>query len=257
MNAAPRFHLGHVPVDRVTFDGALAAISAMVTSGSGGAVFTPNVDHVVLAEEDEDFRRAYADVDLAVADGMPIVWASHMLGVKVPGKISGADLVPRLLERAEAKGWRVYLLGGADGVAAKACERLSAKHPRLSVVGFASPQIDMSEPTSERRQIIEDVKAAAPDIVLVGLGAPKQELFIHEVVHALRPAVLLGIGASLDFLAGTVRRAPPWISAAGLEWAYRLASEPRRLWRRYLVRDPRFLRILVRDLFAERRGRTA
>ena len=258
MEAIPqRFFLGNVPVDRVTFDGALDSIAAMIRAGSGGAVFTPNVDHVVLADEDEAFRHAYEGADLALADGMPIVWASRLLGVPVPEKISGADLVPRLLDRAEAEGWRVFLLGGGEGVAAKAVERLRSTHPQLRVVGHAAPRVDMSEPAAARRKIIEEVAATAPDVVLVGFGAPKQELFIEESLDALRPAVLLGIGASLDFIAGTVQRAPRWISELGLEWAYRLACEPRRLWRRYLVRDPRFLRIFARDLFAERRGRLA
>lgn len=245
-----RLHLGHVPVDRVTFDGALDAIAAMVASSSGGAVFTPNVDHVVLAEEDDAFRHAYEAVDLSVADGMPIVWASRMLGEAVPEKISGSDLVPRLLDRAEASGWRVFLLGGGEGVAVEAAHRLRTTHPRLVIAGTSAPRIDMHEPEAVRERILEEVRAAKPDIVLVGFGAPKQELFIHEAARALKPAVLLGIGASLEFLAGTVQRAPRWISAAGLEWAYRLMREPRRLWRRYLVRDPRFLFVLLRDLFA-------
>ncbi len=171
---------------------------------------------------------------------MPIVWASRMLGAAVPEKISGSDLVPRLLDRAEANGWRVFLLGGGEGVAAKAAERLHASHPRLVIAGTSAPRIDMHEPEAARERVIAEVRAAKPDIVLVGFGAPKQELWIHEAVRALRPAVLLGVGASLDFLAGTASRAPRWISASGLEWAYRLLREPRRLWRRYLVRDPRF-----------------
>ena len=252
---AGRFLLGHVPVDRVTFGEALDAIEAMVAHGSGGAVFTPNVDHVVLAERDEALRRAYADADLSLADGMPIVWASHLLGVPVPEKISGSDFVPRLLERAEVSGWRVFLLGGRAGVAEKAAERLRSSRPGLAVVGTAAPLIDMTQPKAARERVIEEVRAAAPDVVLVAFGAPKQELWIHEAARALRPAVLLGVGASIDFLAGTERRAPRWISAVGLEWFYRLVREPRRLWRRYLVRDPRFLGILLGDLSARWRRR--
>lgn len=245
-----RLLIGSVPVDRVGFDGALDAIAAMIARGTGGAVFTPNVDHVVLAEDDAAFRRAYEACDLSLADGMPIVWASRLLGARVPEKVSGSDLVPRVLDRAEASGWRVYLLGGGEGVARRAVERLAATHPRLVIAGASSPRVDMGEPASARAALVEEVLAARPDVVLVGLGAPKQELFIHEVAPALRPAVLLGIGASLDFVAGTVKRAPRWISAIGLEWAYRLIREPRRLWRRYLVRDPRFVVVLLRELFA-------
>lgn len=153
---------------------------------------------------------------------------------------------------AEAKRFRVYLFGGANGVAARAAEKLRSDLPRLHIVGMSSPRINLAEPASSRQAILEEVRKTAPDIVLVALGAPKQELWINEVASSLRPAVLLGIGASLDFLAGTAHRAPAWMSAVGLEWAYRLAHEPRRLWRRYLVQDPKFLGILRDDLRKQR-----
>ncbi len=248
-----RWQLGALPVDRVTFDEALEAVRSLVRRGDGGAVYTPNVDHVVLASGSDPsaqaLRRAYAEVDLSLADGMPVVWASHLLGKPVPEKISGSDLTPRLLSLSEAEGWRVFLLGGASDDAA---ERLRETHPRLEIAGTASPRIDMSEPSSARAEVVAAVEAASPDLVLVGLGAPKQELFIHEVRRRLRPAVLFGIGASIDFLAGKVARAPRWVSSIGLEWAYRLLREPRRLWRRYLLRDPRFLAIVLRDLVRSR-----
>jgi N-acetylglucosaminyldiphosphoundecaprenol N-acetyl-beta-D-mannosaminyltransferase len=245
-----RFHLGFVPLDRVTFDEAVEAIRNLVVTDRGGAVFTPNVDHFVLANDDHAFRRAYADVELSVADGMPVVWASHLLGKAVPEKISGSDLVPRVLGLAEAEGFSVYLLGGGPGVAELAAKRLLASHPRLIIAGVAAPRVDMREPLAARESIHAAIRAAAPHIVLVCFGAPKQELFIHEARQVLGSAVLLGVGAAIDFIAGTVRRAPRWISAMGLEWAYRLACEPTRLWRRYLVRDPRFLGIVLGDLLA-------
>lgn len=243
----PRLIIGHVPIDRLTFAGALESVAALVEARRGGTVFTPNVDHIVMAEDDAVFREAYAQVDLSLADGMPVIWASHLLGSRLPAKISGSDLVPPLMRLADSQAWRVYLLGGGDGVARLAGQNLVAQHNRLRVVGAASPWIDLSAPRLERRHIVEDIRRTSPDLVLVGLGAPKQELWIHESVDALRPAVLLGVGASIDFLAGTARRAPRWVSASGLEWLYRLVREPRRLWRRYLVRDPRFIGIVLRE----------
>jgi len=145
-----------------------------------------------------------------------------------------------------------YLFGGGRGSARHAASRLRAAYPDLKIVGTASPRVDMSEPAAERRAVLDAISAVAPDLVLVGLGAPKQELWIHESAAALAPAVLLGVGASIDFLAGNARRAPGWMSAAGLEWLYRLAREPGRLWRRYLVRDPRFLGILLAQLVRAR-----
>jgi N-acetylglucosaminyldiphosphoundecaprenol N-acetyl-beta-D-mannosaminyltransferase len=237
----------------MTFAGALDAITTMIEERRGGMVFTPNVDHIVMANDDARFRRAYAAVDLSLADGMPVVWACRLLGRPVPAKVSGSDLVPSLMNVAEARGFRVYLLGGAGGVARRAARNLQRMHPRLAIVGAASPRIDLCEPRDCRQDIVDGIRKAAPDLVLVALGAPKQELWMHEALDVLRPAVLFGIGASIDFLAGTARRAPAWMSAAGLEWLYRLAREPRRLWRRYLVRDRRFLGILLRELLARRR----
>jgi N-acetylglucosaminyldiphosphoundecaprenol N-acetyl-beta-D-mannosaminyltransferase len=247
-----RAQVGSVAIDRLTFPEALDTIAGLVERRRGGTVFTPNVDHVVLAEESERFRSAYAAVDLALADGMPVVWASRMLGSPVPEKVSGSDLAPRLMELAEIKGWRVYLLGGANGVAARAARRLRRRYEGLSVVGTSSPRVDLREPPSRRRHILDDIRKVVPDLVLVGLGSPKQELWIHEAAGELRPAVLLGVGAAIDFLAGQLPRCPAWMSEAGLEWLHRLAREPRRLWRRYLLRDPKFLSILLHDLLARR-----
>jgi N-acetylglucosaminyldiphosphoundecaprenol N-acetyl-beta-D-mannosaminyltransferase len=247
-----RLQLGQLTVDRIDMNGALDAIASLVARQRGGTIFTPNVDHVVLASEDQEFRRAYAAADLSLADGMPVVWASHLLGAPVPEKISGSDLVEPLIELAAKKGWRVYLLGGGEGVAQGAASALQRRHAQLKIVGTGSPRIDLTEPVSRRTHVLDAIRSCAPDIVLVGFGAPKQELWMYESSAALRPAVLLGIGASLDFLAGTAKRAPKWMSRSGLEWLYRLAREPRRMWRRYLVRDPKFLAILARDLLKRR-----
>jgi N-acetylglucosaminyldiphosphoundecaprenol N-acetyl-beta-D-mannosaminyltransferase len=250
-----RVRLGRVPIDCVTFGEALEAIAEMIERRRGGTVFTPNVDHVVMAQRDDGFQHAYAAVDLSLADGMPVVWASRALGFPPLEKVSGSDLVPLLMGLSAARGWRVYLFGGACGVARRAASRLRAAHPDLVVVGAASPHVDIDEPAARRSVFVEAIRAARPDLVLVGLGAPKQELWIHDTAPALRPAVLLGVGASLDFIAGTARRAPRWMSAAGVEWAYRLAHEPRRLWRRYLVRDPEFVGIVLHQLMAHWAGR--
>jgi len=250
-----RIQLGKLQVDRLTFTQALDRIEAMVAARAGGVVFTPNVDHVVMAGHDARFREAYAKADLSLADGMPVVWASHLLGEPLPAKISGSDLVLPLMERANRGRWRVFLLGGGPGVADVAAANLTARFPDLVIAGTLSPRVDMSQPASSREGILESVRAARPDVVLVALGAPKQELWIAEAAAALRPAVLLGVGAAVDFVAGTVQRAPDWISAAGLEWLYRLAREPRRLWKRYLLRDPAFLLILLGDLRRARHRR--
>jgi N-acetylglucosaminyldiphosphoundecaprenol N-acetyl-beta-D-mannosaminyltransferase len=251
---AGRVTIGTLPVDPVTRLRALEIVEELVRGGRGGVVFTPNVDHVVIADKDARFRDAYSRVSLSLADGVPLLWAARLMGKPLPEKVSGSDFVPLLLERAADRGWRVYFLGGAPGVAALARDRLLEQMPRLKVVGVDAPHIDPGDPPELRASIVERIRAATPDIVLVALGAPKQEVWIDEVRDLLGPAVLLGVGASLDFVAGTVLRAPRWMSNAGLEWLFRVSREPRRLWRRYVVRDPKFLVILARAVGARTRG---
>jgi N-acetylglucosaminyldiphosphoundecaprenol N-acetyl-beta-D-mannosaminyltransferase len=251
-----RLRIGQLHVDRVTLAGALDAIDALIAGRRGGVVVTPNVDHVVIAERHARFREAYAAADLSLADGKPIVWASHLLGASLPEKVSGSDLVLPLLDLAASRRWRVYLLGGAPGVAEAAAERL-ARERGVAIAGTFAPQlapVGGAQPDPAAQEAADAVRSARADLVLVAFGAPKQELWMHEHRRALAPAVLIGIGASLDFVIGRVRRAPRWMSDAGLEWLWRLAHEPRRLWRRYLVDDPQFLPILARTL-RERRMR--
>lgn len=243
-----RFHLGNVWADVVDLAGALDRIEALVASGAGGAVFTPNVDHVVNAERVPALAEAYARADLCLADGMPLVWASRVLGPVLPERVAGSDLAEPLLARAADRGWPVLLFGGRPGAAEKAAAALSEKGVR--VVGAEGPRVGGDG--SVEAGVLERLRAAAPALVLVGLGSPKQELFIDRQRTALTPAVCFGCGAVIDFLAGELPRAPRWMARSGLEWAYRLGREPRRLWRRYLVNDPAFLRILARAWSARR-----
>jgi N-acetylglucosaminyldiphosphoundecaprenol N-acetyl-beta-D-mannosaminyltransferase len=258
--AAPRldrFTLGGVPVDPVTLPQSLDRIEALVAAGAGGCVFTPNVDHVVIAERNPAFRAAYEAAELSLADGMPLLWASRLLGQALPAKVSGSDLVLPLAQRAADRGWRVYLLGGLPGVAAAAAERMGERFPGIRVVGVDSPFVSADGSDPETEPALRRLADARPDLVLVAFGAPKQELWMHRHRRRLHPAVAVGVGASLDFVAGRVRRAPRWMSRVGLEWSWRLAREPRRLWRRYLVDDPRFAVIVLREARRRREQRRA
>lgn len=250
---AGRVRFGAVWVDALTFDGALQALARLVDSRRGGAVFTPNVDHVVVAEEDRRLRAAYARCDLSLCDGQPLKWTAPLLGLALPEKVSGSDLVLPALRLAARHGWRVYLLGGAPGVVEAAAARLAAEEG-VTIAGTSSPRIGEA-PLADEAQVVAAVAAAQPDLLLVCLGAPKGELFIDRNRDRLGPAVSLSVGASLDFYVGHVRRAPRWMQRAGLEWLFRLLQEPRRMARRYLVRDPKFLLILLRTLRDPRPGR--
>ena len=231
-----KIKLGKLFAHELTFSQALDAIASLVAQKKGGFVVTPNVDHVVMAEENERLCEAYAAASLSLLDSQPLLWLSHAMRDPFPDKISGSDLVRPLVARAAREGWRVFLLGAAPGVGAKAAEKLCADNPSLRIAGVVSPGIGFEQKPQELQQTLDCIKDAKPDLVLVALGCPKQEFLMHAWRNETE-AVMVGVGASLDFVAGTVRRAPPWMSRAGVEWLYRLASEPRRLAHRYLVRD--------------------
>jgi N-acetylglucosaminyldiphosphoundecaprenol N-acetyl-beta-D-mannosaminyltransferase len=241
-----RVRIGLIEMDPITLPQALDTIAAMVRAGRGGTVFTPNVDHFVLAEEDDRFRAAYAATDLSLVDGTPVLWAARALGTPLPEKVSGSDLLQPVVGLAAKNGWRVYLLGAGPGVAERVKLLLETEFPGAIIVGTSSPMVDLSRPVSEQMDVIEGVKATRPDILFLALGSPKQEIWAHRIREFMKPTVVIGVGASFDFVAGTAKRAPRWISRAGVEWLYRLAHEPRRLWRRYLVRDPKFAVIVLR-----------
>jgi len=237
---------GDLWVDALRFDEALDALERLVDAGRGGAVFTPNVDHVVVASEEPRLRAAYARADLSLCDGQPLRWASRLVGRALPEKVSGSDLLLPAMRLAARRGWRVYLLGAAPGVAREASARL-ASELGVTVAGVQAPAIGVS-PLATEEGVVAEVAAARPHLLLVCLGAPKGELFIDRARDRLGPAVALSLGASLDFYVGRARRAPRWMQRVGLEWLYRLLQEPRRMARRYLVRDPRFLALLWRTL---------
>jgi N-acetylglucosaminyldiphosphoundecaprenol N-acetyl-beta-D-mannosaminyltransferase len=250
-----RVSVGHVPMDVVGFRDALGRIAALVEGGHGGTVFTPNVDHVVLADADAEFRDGYRNANLSLVDGTPLLWAARLLGHPLPEKISGSDLLVPLAELAARRGWGVYLLGGGPGIA----ERVAAELERrlgLRVAGLDAPRIDLGPGgAAATAEALERLRQARPHLVLLALGSPKQEIWMHRHRAALSPAVAVGVGASFDFLVGVQSRAPRWMSRAGLEWLYRLSRDPRRLWRRYLVNDPRFVGIFWRTWRSARRAR--
>ena len=247
------FHVGRARVDDLTLDDGLDAIARLVEARRGGTVFTPNVDHVVRLERDTRFRRAYASVNLSLPDGMPILWASRLLGSPLREKVSGSDLILPLMRLAAKRRYRVYLLGGGGGVAARAAERLVREIPGLVIAGTDARHVDVDGQPEDHDDLVATLAAAGPHLILLALGCPKQEILAHRIADRVRPAVCIGVGAGLDFVAGTKPRAPRWMSDAGLEWLHRLVHEPRRLWRRYLVEDPEFCLIFLREIWRRRR----
>ena len=200
-------------------------------------VVTPNVDHTVLLQERQDLRDAYADAALVLADGWPVVAASRLVGKPLPERVPGSDLVPLLMQAASpARPLRVFLLGAAPGVGERAARNIRHQWPGVDVVGIYSPPLGFEKDADENEKILYLVEQVEPDILVVGLGAPKQELWVHANHDRLKANVALCVGATIDFLAGEKARAPRWLQRLGLEWLHRMLSDPRRLVKRY-VRD--------------------
>jgi len=233
-----------VSFDPMTLAGAIDRIEAMVDAPGLSYVVTPNVDFLVQARHDPELHEILARADLVLCDGRPLVWASRWLGNALPGRVAGSDLVPLLLRRAEERGWRIFLLGGADGVGAEAARRIAAAHPSLPPVVHYSPPIRPLAGMDDGA-IIARLRAAKPDIVLVCFGCPKQEKWIFRHYRAVEAPVMIGAGGTVDFLAGRLRRAPLWMRRTGTECVFRLCQEPRRLFARYAGDLLRFVPALL------------
>lgn len=241
-----RIKLLNTEVDNLTMKEAVERIEQLILDKKTSYVVTPNVDHIVKLENDIEFQNVYKEADLILTDGMPLIWISRIKKNPIKEKVSGSDLFPEVCRLASKKGYKIFLLGASDGVAAKAAENLKKRYVNLNIVGTYSPSYGFENKKDEIERIISIVKEAKPDILAVGLGAPKQEKFLYKFREELDVPVSLAIGASIDFEAGNIKRAPIWMQNSGLEWFYRLYKEPKRLIRRYLIEDINIIKILIK-----------
>lgn len=233
-------------IDNLTMGEALHEIECFIKEKKNAYVVTPNVDHIVQLEKGGKIVDVYNNADLILCDGKPLIWISKWYKKPIKEKISGSDLFPRLCELASKRNYKMYFLGAAEGVAAKAAENLKKRYPGLDVVGTFSPKYGFEKDIDYLEMVIDKIRAASPDILIVGLGAPKQEIFIYENREKLGVPVSLGLGASLDFEAGNIRRAPKWMSEHGFEWLYRILQDPKRLAKRYLVDDRKIFGLAIK-----------
>lgn len=233
-------------VDNLTMEEAVREAKRLILEGRNSYVVTPNVDHIVKIEHDGLFRDIYEKADLVLTDGKPLIWMSRWMGTPIKEKISGSDYFPEVCDMAAKEGFSVFLLGAAEGVAKKAAINLMKKYKNLKIAGVYSPSYAFENDVEEISYIIRKINAAKPDILCIGLGTPKQEKFYYRYREQLKVPLTLHIGATIDFEAGVVKRAPKWVSYIGLEWFYRLIKEPKRLYRRYLLEDVEIFPIFLK-----------
>jgi len=238
-----------VDIDRVSFLEAVWRIETMIKGKTPGFVATPNVDHIMKLQRDGSFKNVYRQAALAVADGVPLLWAARFLNTPLKGRVNGTDLFEALCERSEGRGYRLFFLGGRPGAAKQAAEVLTKRHPHIQIVGTYSPPFGFEDSAEESNAIIRMIKEAAPDILFVGVGSPKQEKWMSRYMHEYNVPVSIGIGVSFELVAGMVKRAPLWMQRRGLEWLWRLAMEPARLFKRYLIDDAQFFWLVARQKY--------
>lgn len=252
MALASRSVLG-MRVDATSYEDATQRIITWAKAGGSRTVAVAAVNNVMMAYDDRQFMTIMNDADLVTADGMPLVWGLRMLGVPSASRVYGPELTPAILRRAADDGIPVALVGGTTSVLDALMRRFAEEYHGLQVVSRLSPPFRPMTP-EEDQQLIREIQASGAKIVFVGLGCPKQEAWMAQHRGQVS-GVMVGVGAAFDFLAGVKPQAPPFMRRAGLEWIFRLATEPRRLWRRYLQQNPRFVALFARQVIAERMAR--
>jgi N-acetylglucosaminyldiphosphoundecaprenol N-acetyl-beta-D-mannosaminyltransferase len=242
-----------LPLSPINLPQAVEVIEGWIERGEAHYVCVCPVSTVLACQDDPAVRRAVSGAGLVTPDGMPLVWLLRLAGHPHVSRVYGPDLLLAFCERAVEKGYRSYFYGGADGVAEQMAVNLQRRFPNLQVAGWHSPPFRPLT-AEEDAAVVEMINASHADVVWVGLGSPKQDLWMAEHVGRVRATVLVGVGAAFDFLSGRVRQAPRWMQRSGLEWLFRLSQEPRRLWRRYLLGNPRFVWLVLREWLSVGQG---
>ena len=244
----PRVDVLGVQVSAVTMDHTLEVLDHWITAGQQRYVCVTGVHGVMESRRDETLRQIHNGAGLVTPDGMPLVWWSRATGQRHTERVYGPDLLLSCCQRSMTTGYRHFFYGGGDGVADRLVQRLTRRFPGLEVAGAYTPPF---RPLThqEDEDVVNRINDAAPDIVWVGLSTPKQEYWMAQHVGRLQAPVLVGIGAAFDFHAGLKRQAPRWMQRSGLEWLFRLSSEPRRLGRRYLVNNPAFIWLALQEVW--------
>lgn len=238
--AVERVNVLGVGISVLNLDRALEVISKAIAARTKGYITVTGVHGVSEAQDDAEFRRILNESFLCTPDGMPTVWMGKLAGHKEMSRVYGPDLMELVCQTGVARGWKHFFYGGAKGVTEKLKTRLEQRFPGIQIVGTYTPPFRALN-ADEERDLTDAVARAKPDLFWVGLSTPKQERFMANYLPKLDTTLMIGVGAAFDFHAGTVKQAPRWIQRSGLEWAFRVWQEPRRLWKRYARNNPLFL----------------
>lgn len=231
-------------INNLDMNESIITIEDLIALDKKSYVVAINVDVVMKIEEDPYLKEIVDKADLVFVDGKPLVWISKYYGSPLKAKISGSDLVPLLCEISADKGYKIFIIGGKEGIANKAKENLEAKYKDIRIVGTYCPPLGFENDKKELEKINRTISSVKPDLLFVCLGCPKQEKWIYENIDKYDAKVSICAGATVDFLAGNVKRAPKWMSEHGLEWFYRFLQEPKRLFKRYFIDDIKILKIV-------------
>lgn len=233
-------------INNVTMPETIAAIEQMIEADKKSYVVAINVDVVMKIEEDSYLKKVVDNADMVLVDGKPLVWISKLHGKPLKAKISGSDLVPLLCEVAAENGYRIFIIGGKDGIAEQAKVKLENRLPKIKIVGTYAPPFGFEKNESELDKINQMISEVHPDLLIACFGCPKQEKWIYENIGKYDAKVSICAGATVDFLAGNVKRAPRWMSEHGLEWFYRFTQEPKRMFKRYFVDDTKIVKLIFK-----------
>jgi len=239
----PTYQVLDVPIFASTIVQAVELVSDVISSGGSIQIGVVNAAKIVNMRRNPELRKAVLDSDVIFADGMSVVWASRILGCRLPERVAGIDLMYKILERGSKVGWRFYCLGATSEVLMKTCDVFKSKFPGIRLVGSHHGYFS----SSDSKDVAENIRRARPDVVFVAISSPKKEKFMSQWGGFIDAHVVHGVGGSFDVVSGKVARAPVAWQRIGLEWLYRLLREPKRLWRRYLVTNTMFIALVIRE----------
>jgi N-acetylglucosaminyldiphosphoundecaprenol N-acetyl-beta-D-mannosaminyltransferase len=249
---APKVNILGTGISNVSLTETMDIFDHWILSGQKKRVCVTPVNCVLWARKNKQLRDLYNSADLCLCDGVPLIWASSLLGNRLKGRVTGLDLLPAYLERAAAKGYSMFFLGAKEGVAEQLKKISLQKYPNLIIAGTYSPPFAEKFSQEENTKMIELINHARPDILWVSLTAPKQDYWIYEFRDQIQASITIGVGGAFEVTAGLIPRAPVWMQKSGLEWLYRLIKEPKRMYKRYILEAPLFIPLVFSQWLRQR-----